>query len=123
MTDEKNGYYCYLCDYRTTKNSDWIKHQTTKKHLRNGQPKTTICNICNFSTSTHWNLKLHILSHHSTKEERQKHKYYCEVCDLVFFCSTYMEKHQSGKIHKNKQLCSQYQKELDEKQKLETLST
>jgi hypothetical protein len=34
-----------------------------------------------------------------------------------------MEKHQSGKIHKNKQLCSQYQKELDEKQKLETLST
>jgi hypothetical protein len=121
MEDEKEGYYCYLCDYRTTKNTDWLKHLNTKKHQRNGKGKSTICNICNFSTSTHWNLKLHILSHHSTKEEREKHKYYCGICDLVFFCSTYMNKHTTGKIHKNKELCIQFQKELDEKQKLETI--
>lgn len=123
MEDEKEGYYCYLCKYKTIKNTDWLKHQNTKKHQRNGKAKTTICNICNFSTSTHWNLKLHILSHHSTKEEREKHKYYCGICDLVFFCSTYMNKHLTGKIHKNKELCIQFQKELDEKQKLETIST
>jgi len=83
-----------------------------KKHLRNGKPKTTICSICNFSTSTHWNLKLHILSHHSTKEESRKYKYYCSVCDLVFFCNTYKNKHIAGKIHKNRELCDQFQKEL-----------
>lgn len=121
MTEEiKKGYYCYLCDYTTSKNSDWLKHQNTKRHLRNGKPKTTICSICDFSTSTHWNLKLHILSHHSTKEERQQYKYYCEVCDLVFFCSTYKNKHFTGKIHKNRELCMQFQKELDDKQKLES---
>jgi hypothetical protein len=121
MTEEvKEGYYCYLCEYTTEKNSDWLKHQNTKRHLRNGKPKTTTCSICEFSTSTHWNLKLHILSHHSTKEERQKYKYYCEVCDLVFFCSTYKNKHISGKFHKNRELCLQFQKELDDKQKLET---
>ena len=41
MEEHTEGYYCYLCEYRTTKNSDWIKHQLTKKHLRNGKPKTT----------------------------------------------------------------------------------
>ena len=121
MTEEKKeGFYCYLCQYTTKKNNDWLKHQLTKKHLRNGKPKTTTCSICDFSTSTHWNLKLHILSHHSTKEERQKYKYYCHTCDLVFFCSTYKNKHISGKIHKNRELCMQFQKELDDKQKLES---
>jgi hypothetical protein len=28
MEEEKEGFYCYLCDYRTCKNTDWIKHQT-----------------------------------------------------------------------------------------------
>ena len=121
MTEEvKEGYYCYLCEYTTKKNSDWLKHQNTKRHLRNGKPKTTTCSICDFSTSTHWNLKLHILSHHSTKEERQKYKYYCTVCDLVFFCNTYKNTHFAGKIHKNRELCLQFQKELDDKQKLES---
>ena len=119
IEEVKEGYYCYLCEYTTKKNSDWLKHQNTKRHLRNGKPKTTTCSVCKFSTSTHWNLKLHILSHHSTKEERQKYKYYCEVCDLVFFCSTYKNKHISGKIHKNRELCMQFQKDLDDKQKLE----
>lgn len=119
MEEHTEGYYCYLCEYRTTKNSDWIKHQSTRKHLRNGKPKTTKCDKCDFTTSTHWNLKLHILSHHSTKEERQQHKYYCDTCDLIFFCSTYKNKHTNGKIHKNKILCIQIQKELNDKQQLE----
>jgi hypothetical protein len=27
-------------------------------------------------------MKLHILTHHSTKEEEQKSKYYCNKCDF-----------------------------------------
>ena len=118
MTEEiKDEFYCYLCEYKTKKCSDWLKHQKTQKHLRNGKPKTTICSVCEFSTSTHWNLKLHVLSHHSTIEERRKYKHYCSVCDLVFFCSTYMNKHLNGKIHKNRELSQIIQKELDEKYK------
>ena len=30
MEEEKEGFYCYLCDYRTCKNTDWIKHQNTQ---------------------------------------------------------------------------------------------
>ena len=120
MTEEKkHNFNCYLCKYSTSKSADWIKHQKTRKHLREGIPKTTICNICDFSTSSHWNLKLHILSHHSTKEERQNYRHYCEICDLVFFCSAYKNKHTSGKVHNNRVLCYKIQKELDEKQKQE----
>lgn len=122
MAEEKKyEFNCYLCKYGTSKCTDWIKHQKTKKHLRNGLPKTSTCNICEFSTSTHWNLKLHILAHHSTKEERQKYKHYCEICDLVFFCSTYKNKHIAGKIHKNRELCFKFQKELDEQHNLDNL--
>ncbi len=31
-----------------------------------------------------------------------------------------MDKHISGKIHKNRELCLKFQKELDDKQKLES---
>jgi len=116
--DKKTDFYCYLCKYGTSKCTDWIKHQKTKRHLTNETPKTNTYSICNFTTSNHWNLKLHTFSQHNTIEERRNHKYYCEICDLVFFCSTYMEKHNAGKIHKTRELCFKFQKELDEKQKL-----
>lgn len=37
----------------------------------------------------HWNLKMHKLTQHSTLEERTKSKYYCNICDLVFFSQLY----------------------------------
>ena len=46
---------------------------------------------------------MHNLSAHSTKEERSKQKYYCDICDNVFFCSAYYNKHIAGKRHKNMQ--------------------
>ena len=60
----------------------------TQKHLRNEKPKSSKCSMCNYEISSHWNLKLHILSQHSTIEERMTHKYYCKTCDFVFFYST-----------------------------------
>jgi hypothetical protein len=44
---------------------------------------------------------MHNLSSHTTKEERSKQKYYCDICDNVFFCSAYYNKHINGKRHKN----------------------
>ena len=37
----------------------------------------------------------------STIEERKKQKYYCDVCDTVFFCKLYMETHMKEKKHTN----------------------
>jgi ABC-type cobalamin/Fe3+-siderophores transport system ATPase subunit len=37
-----------------------------------------------------------------TPEERAKQKYYCSLCDVVFFCKAYQDKHLNGKVHMNK---------------------
>lgn len=59
------------------------------------------CQYCNYIGDTHWNAKMHYFSAHSTKEERQQQKYYCDVCDIVLFCSAYYKKHINGKKHAN----------------------
>ncbi len=100
-TNEQKKFNCVECNYHTSKNSDWLKHEQSSKHLRNGQKKPTQCSKCNHNAYTHWNLKLHILSQHSTIEERKKSKFYCESCDQVFFCKLYMDNHNSGIKHKN----------------------
>jgi len=116
---EKKEFYCYLCDYKTTISTDWLKHIKSKKHERSGQPKTTKCDLCDYSAASHWNIKQHMLTQHSTLEERKKCKYYCELCDIVFFCSAYKKKHDEGKRHKNYELCIKYQNELNERKKKE----
>ena len=40
------------------------------------------------------------MSQHSTRDERAKNKYYCNICDTVFFCKLYMDKHTNGIKHK-----------------------
>lgn len=61
---------------------------------------------------THWNMKMHYISSHTTKEERMKQKYYCESCDKVFFCSAYMNKHNESTKHKNMVLAIQLYNEI-----------
>ena len=96
------NYVCENCYFKSNFSSEWLKHIGSQKHKRNGLPKTKICDKCEYSGLTHWNLKMHIISQHSTIEERSKQKYYCNDCDLVFFCSIYKEKHINGIVHKNK---------------------
>ena len=98
----ESKYTCILCKYETTYPSEWIKHTKTKKHERFGKPKSSKCDKCDYEGFNHWNLKQHILSIHSTLEERKQSKYYCMTCDVVFFCSAYMNKHINGKHHKIK---------------------
>lgn len=93
-------YNCPTCNYHTNVKVNWNVHLMTEKHKRNGLKKAIKCDKCEYEGNNHWNLKLHILSQHSTLEERQKSKYYCASCDQVFFCKTYMDKHNQGSKHK-----------------------
>ena len=79
--------------------SEWKKHIETEKHKRNGTKKTTLCDVCDYVSNSHWNLMMHILTQHSTKEQRMNHKYYCKYCDQVFFCNKYLTEHNNGKKH------------------------
>ena len=113
--DLNKKWTCILCKYGTNKPSDWIKHNKTKKHERNGKNKPICCNICNLVSLTHWNHKMHSLIMHSTKEERMKQKYYCNECDHVCFCLSYYNKHINGIKHRNIMICNKIQNELNEK--------
>ena len=79
-----------------------MKHIKSQKHERNGRKKTTKCDLCDYESNTHWNVKIHKLKIHASSEERAKQKYYCNICDVVFFCKTYQDKHLNGKVHFNK---------------------
>lgn len=97
----KKEFYCQLCDFTTLKPSHWLTHTKTQKHLRNGAKKTHNCKECDYVASTPWNLRMHFLTKHATKEERQKQKYYCPDCDLVFFSPLFYDSHMKGIRHKN----------------------
>ena len=117
MEDKKN-FTCELCQFNTYKPSDWIKHIDTAKHKRNGAKKPRKCDICNMEFFSHWNLKYHNLTSHSTIEERQQQKYYCKDCDQVFFCSLYMDTHMNGRKHKTYVLALKLEDEFKNKLKL-----
>lgn len=104
MSDTEENKYkfnCIDCDYHTNRASFWLKHIECEKHKRKGKIKATICKFCNHQSLSHWNLKMHILSQHSTKEERTSSKFYCIICDQVFFCKLYLDNHNNGIKHKN----------------------
>jgi len=106
---------CILCNYKTTSNVDWLKHIETQKHKRNGMKKSTKCDQCNYESTSHWNIKLHKLYVHATIEEKKKHKYYCEICDVLFLCPAYQKKHNEGKLHNNRILIKKSLEDIDMK--------
>ena len=90
-----------VCNYNTNVKVNWNIHIITDKHNRNGKKKPISCDKCDYISSSHWNLKLHISSQHSTIDDRKNSKFYCETCDQIFFCKLYMNKHLDGIKHKN----------------------
>jgi hypothetical protein len=95
-------YYCECCDVKVNHMNNWEKHVNSLKHIRAGKPKSIECIECNRKFINHQTQKHHMLSAHSTKEERAKEKYYCETCDYVFISKLYWDKHNGGKIHQSK---------------------
>jgi len=101
MDNKIYKYNCECCKLNTSSTSVWLKHLRSAKHKRKGEPKFHKCQLCEFETKTSWNIKLHNLSQHSTKEERSKSKYYCEICDRILFLKSQYESHFKGIKHKN----------------------
>ena len=97
----KTEYTCGPCNFKTTRHFDLERHYKSKLHERNGKAKTTKCDECDYNASTHWLVKKHKIFCHSTIEERQKQKYYCNICDVVFFSPLYRDKHLQSTKHKN----------------------
>lgn len=95
-------YFCEQCNYRTTHKAKYTLHLESNKHNRGGGLLPKKCSECDYEAFTHWNLKMHYAKVHSTKEEREKYKYYCPICDYVFFCSAYYKKHIEGIKHQQK---------------------
>jgi hypothetical protein len=98
---ENKKYSCIFCNYFTNFPSDWIKHTNSAKHQRQGKNKTHVCELCEYEAKSKWNMKLHNLAIHTPKEDREKMKYYCEVCDKVFFSKLYKDNHMKGIKHSN----------------------
>lgn len=99
MSENIKELFCKSCNYSTTKNSQWLKHLETEKHKRNGQKKIKKCDQCDYEAASHWNMKAHQIQVHATPEERSQQKFYCELCDVVFFCKAYQDKHNAGRNH------------------------
>ena len=112
--ENKYKYHCDLCNYGAKTNSDWLKHTKSQKHARGGL-KIKICPTCNHECFNHWNLKQHYIMNHSTREDREKQKYYCGTCDVVFFSKLYFDTHNNSKKHSNVIQC------LEEVTKMKTI--
>ncbi len=73
-------YSCDTCNYKTNIKTSWNTHIMSDKHNRNGQKKSTKCDLCTYESTSHWNIKIHKKLMHLTKEEKEKQKYYCKTC-------------------------------------------
>jgi hypothetical protein len=113
MENNIEEFYCHLCNYKTKNITNWFRHNETKKHKRNGNLLPKDCSLCDYKALNHWNLKMHYASVHSSREERQNYKYYCNTCDLVFFCEAYYNKHNDGIRHKNMLKAIEYQLKIN----------
>ena len=109
ILENKSKYYCELCNYGCNHNSVFKKHQKSDKHSRHGEKKIFKCDKCDYKTNTsHWNLKMHIMSKHSTIEERSKQKYYCVTCDSIFFSPLFYNNHIKSILHINNSVLNKF---------------
>ncbi len=98
----ENIFFCESCNYKCKYNSEYLKHLNSQKHARQGKKKIYKCETCDYETKiSKWNLRMHILSKHSSKEEKLKCKFYCDICDLIFFSPLYFENHKKCINHNN----------------------
>jgi len=92
-------YRCDVCDYTTSKHSDYSKHLSTGKHIRNESaikksPKVATeyrCEICDHVTCNIFDYKKHLsTSKHIGNEisaksrKKSQSEYTCELCDKSY---------------------------------------
>ncbi len=114
VLDKNPKFHCIQCGYYTDHFSCITKHNNSARHLRGGSKKVFQCDKCEYKTDTsHWNLKMHIMSKHATVEEKSKHKYYCALCDAVFFAKKFIMQHNQTLAHKQRCIINNYDKSND----------
>ena len=97
---EHKKFYCQSCDYGCDNNSTYNKHLKSQVHARGGQKKVYKCEFCDYETKISvWNCKMHVIAKHASKEVRAQQKYYCSICDAVFFSSLYLNNHNKNISH------------------------
>ena len=97
---EHKKFYCQSCKYGCDNNSTYNKHLKSQVHARGGQKKVYKCEFCEYETKISlWNCKMHVIAKHSTKEVRTQQKYYCSICDVVFFSPLYLTNHNKNISH------------------------
>ncbi len=100
-------YVCEKCDFRTNAKSLWDKHLITGKHIsgerapRCDKKLPDKCPHCDYKPKSNINMKQHLLSAHSSNEEKEKeYKYYCNHCDFGSFAQQTYETHLQTDKHK-----------------------
>lgn len=85
MADNQK-YICKLCCYTTNRKSDYLKHSTTIKHLKQWENNTSdaiiekyYCSPCDFLTFRRYDYNRHLLS-----SKHIKPKYICTKCDREY---------------------------------------
>jgi hypothetical protein len=92
-SNPKKKFYCEICDYTSSNNSNYNKHLRTKKHLANTESKSrkwqkkhkpkyfNICEICDYKASKKYNWDKHI---RTAKHKQKVAKSGEEVAEEVF---------------------------------------
>jgi hypothetical protein len=96
--------HCDYCNFNAHSPTEWIKHVKTEKHKRKGVKLSDnlICEVCGLVSINTFNHNVHqILVHGTPDDRRTKAKFYCEDCDIGFFCKLYYDKHILSKRHSN----------------------
>lgn len=101
-------YNCEKCQYKCSYLSEWNEHLTAKKHTgekrkeRSDKILEEQCKFCLYKSKKTTNMKLHVLTNHSTKEERKTSmKFYCDKCDFGTNAEILFNRHLETQKHLN----------------------
>jgi len=103
------NYVCKKCDYYTSKYSDFNKHETTRKHLKNsleinGNQNVSAyydCSYCKYNTCIKSNYDKHLLSEKHKKNVSGEHKdpkHICSQCNKEYLNNSGLWKHKKNCI-------------------------
>jgi hypothetical protein len=107
INDDEYKYICKKCNFYSNVKASWEKHLLCSKHItgekatRSDKKLPDKCSQCDYKPKNNINYKQHILTVHSTKEDREKeYKFYCKYCDIGSFSSQTFDTHTKTDKHK-----------------------
>jgi hypothetical protein len=99
-------YVCEKCNFGSNVKIAYevhlktVKHITGKRKIRCDKKISDKCPDCEYTTKCYMAMMTHILNKHaSTKERKEKFKYYCECCNFGTFKMNQYDKHMLSSSH------------------------